>query len=80
MLAVKLAFPIIAIEFLTEIAIGLLTKIIPQVNLFVLNIELKVVVGILALILLISPIGEYLGNTITQMLQEMQNMLGLLAG
>ncbi len=79
-LAMKLAFPIIAIEFLTEIAIGLLTKIIPQINLFVLNIELKVIIGILALILLISPIGEYLRGLITQMLHEMQSMLGLFAG
>ncbi|HJD45344.1 MAG TPA: flagellar biosynthetic protein FliR [Candidatus Mediterraneibacter norfolkensis] len=79
-LAMKLAFPIIAIEFLTEIAIGLLTKIIPQINLFVLNIELKVVIGILVLILLISPIGEYLRGLITQMLQEIQSMLVLIAG
>ena len=79
-LAMKLSFPFIAIEFLTEIAIGLLTKIIPQINLFVLNIELKVIIGVLALILLISPIGEYLRGLVSQMIYEMQNMLGLIAG
>ncbi len=79
-LAMKLAFPLIAIEFLTEIAMGLLTKIIPQINLFVLNIELKVIVGILTLLLLISPVGEYIGGLITQMLHEMQGMLSLIAG
>ncbi|HIW84820.1 MAG TPA: flagellar biosynthetic protein FliR [Candidatus Dorea gallistercoris] len=79
-LAMKLAFPVIAIEFLAEIAVGILIKIIPQVNLFVLNIEIKMAVGVLVLLLLISPIGEYLGGLISQMINEMQGMIRLLAG
>lgn len=73
--AVKLAFPIIAIEFLTEMAVGMLMKIIPQINLFVLNIELKVVIGILVLVFLISPIGDFLGTLITQMIDQVRDML-----
>ena len=79
-LAMKLAFPIIAIEFLTEIAVGLLAKIIPQINLFVLNIDLKVVIGLLTVLFLISPFGEYLGGLISQMMNEIQEMLRLMAG
>ncbi|MBC5689352.1 flagellar biosynthetic protein FliR [Mediterraneibacter sp. NSJ-55] len=78
-LSVKLAFPVIAIEFLTEIAVGMLIKIIPQINLFVLNIELKVVVGILVLLLLISPVGEYIGTLISQMITEIQEILAITA-
>lgn len=79
-IAMKLAFPIIAIEFLAEIAIGILMKIIPQINLFVLNLDMKVLTGILVLLMLLSPIGEYLGEVISQMIQEMQSMIRLLAG
>lgn len=79
-LAVKLAFPLIAIEFLTEIAVGMLMKIIPQINLFVLNIELKVIVGILVLVFLISPIGDFLNTLVTQMVSRVQDVLLVLAG
>lgn len=78
-LAIKLSFPVIALEFLTEIAVGLLMKIIPQINLFVLNIEMKVVIGIGILVILISPIGSYLNTLITRMISEIQNVLVILA-
>lgn len=79
-LAMKLAFPLIAIEFLVEIAVGLLTKVIPQINLFVLNLDLKVVIGLLTILLLISPVGAYLNNMVTEMIRQTQEMLRLMAG
>ena len=79
-LAMKLAFPLIAIEFLLEVSVGMLTKVIPQINLFVLNIDLKVVVGLLAMLLMISPVGAYLDNMVTEMIRQVQEMLRLMAG
>ncbi len=79
-LAMQLAFPLIAIEFLVEIAIALLTKVIPQINLFVMNIDLKVVVGLLSMLFLISPIGDYLNGMVEEMIRQVQEMLRLMAG
>ncbi len=77
-MAVKFAFPIIAIEFITEIAVGILMKMIPQINVFVVNIQAKIVIGFLMLVFLFSPMSDYLGNIISQMLLEVQNMIRLL--
>lgn len=79
-LAVKMAFPLIATEFLTEIGVGILMKIIPQINLFILNIQLKVLIGLSIITFLISPIGDYFGRMITQMMNTMQEVLRLAAG
>lgn len=79
-IAVKLAFPLIATEFLTEVGVGILMKIIPQINLFVLNIQLKIIIGIVVLLFLISPIGDYFGGMITQMLDTIQEIIKLAAG
>lgn len=79
-MAVKLAFPLIAIEFISEIGVGILMKVIPQINLFVLNIQLKIVVGILMLLLLCSPISDYLGSVITTMMNTIQDVLKLAIG
>lgn len=77
-LAVKFAFPLIAIEFITEIAVGILMKIIPQINVFVVNIQAKIVIGLLMLIFLFSPMTDYVGVMINQMLLAVQNMIKLL--
>lgn len=79
-LAVKLAFPIIAIEFLAEIGVGILMKIIPQINLFVLNIQLKIALGIIMLLILSSPISDFLNNLVTTMIGNIQDILRLAAG
>ena len=74
-LAVKLAFPIIAFEFLVEVATGLLMRIIPQINLFVMSIQLRVVIGLAMMVFLISPAGDFLEGIIAQMIQGLQDIL-----
>ncbi len=77
-MAIKFSFPIIAIEFITEIAVGILMKMIPQINVFVVNIQAKLMIGLLMLIFLFSPMSDYLGDLITQMLLTVQSMIRLL--
>ena len=77
-MAVKFAFPIMAIEFITEIAVGILMKVIPQINVFVVNIQAKVLVGLLMLIFLFSPMSDYVGFIISQMLLGVENMIRIL--
>lgn len=55
-------------------------KIIPQINLFVLNIQLKVLIGLLVLLFLISPIGDYFSGMITEMMNTIQEVVRLAAG
>ena len=77
-LAVRFAFPIIAIEFLVEVAVGIMMKVAPQVNVFVINIQIKIAVGFLTLLLLISPMKSWLESLLHQMLMTMQEILTLL--
>lgn len=77
-LAVKLAFPILAAELLGELGMGILMKAIPQINAFVINIELKVIIGLSLLLLFMTPISEFLLQTESEMLNTMSNILTLL--
>lgn len=74
-LAVKLAFPIIAFEFLVEVGIGLLMRIIPQINLFVMSIQLRVIIGVFMMVFLLSPMGDFLRSIITEMIKSLQELL-----
>lgn len=77
-MAIKFSFPIVAIEFISEIAVGILMKMIPQINVFVINIQAKLIIGLLMLIFLFSPMSDYLGDIINQMLLTVQSIIKLL--
>ena len=77
-LSVKLAMPILAAELLGEIAMGILMKAIPQINAFVINIELKVVVGLVLLFLFLTPINEFLLEIESSMLNEIERAIQIM--
>lgn len=77
LMAVKLSLPILAAELIGEIGMGILIKTIPQVNAFVINIELKVVVGLILVWVMISPFSEFLLSAELDMLQAIRQALSL---
>ncbi|MGI5962447.1 MAG: flagellar biosynthetic protein FliR [Lawsonibacter sp.] len=79
-LAVKLALPILAAELLGEIGMGILMKAIPQINAFVINMELKVIIGLVLLFFFLTPIHEFLLGAEVQMLNQLSAVLGTIAG
>ena len=74
-----LAFAILAAELLGELGMGILMKAIPQINAFVINIELKVIIGLVLLFLFLNPINEFLLGAESEMLDSMSRMLQIIA-
>ncbi len=74
-LAIRLGLPFIAAEFVLEISMGILMKLIPSINVFVLNIQLKVLLGIALMFLFALPMTNFLDQYMETMLQSMQNVL-----
>jgi len=79
-LAVKLCMPILAAELLGQVGMGILMKVIPQINVFAINIELKVIIGLGLLLIMLYPFSEYLLRVESNMLQTMQRLLPAMAG
>lgn len=79
-LAVKLALPILAAELLGEIGMGILMKAIPQINAFVINMELKVIIGLGLFFLFLTPINEFLLDAELEMLARLRQVLQVIGG
>lgn len=79
-LAVKLALPILAAELLGELGMGILMKAIPQINAFVINMELKIIIGLVLLLAFLTPINEFLLDVEKNMLDTLGGMLQVIAG
>ena len=80
LLSVKLGLPILAAEMLGELSMGILMKAIPQINAFVINMELKVIVGLVLLYLFLRPMTEFLLGVEQDMLVAVEQMLYLFSG
>ena len=77
--AVRLAMPILAAEIFLEIGVGILMKTIPQINVFIVNIQAKLLLGLLLMILMFTPITEFLDNCIIMMFDALQQFVQLLS-
>jgi flagellar biosynthetic protein FliR len=71
--------PILAAELLGQLGMGVLMKAIPQINVFSINIELKVIIGLVLLLLLISPYSEFFLQIEMDMLNSLRELLTLAA-
>ena len=74
-LAVKMAFPVIAIEFLCAVGMGILMRAIPQINIFIVDIQLKIFVGLLVMLLVFSPIADFLNSLVLLMIDNVREIL-----
>lgn len=80
LLGVKLAMPILAAELMGQVGMGILMKAIPQINVFAINIELKVIIGLVLIMLMLFPFSQFLLEAETQMLITLQQILPLMSG
>ena len=78
-LGVKMCMPILAAELIAQMGMGILMKVIPQINVFSINIELKVIIGLLLLLLLTAPFSEFLLTAEQNMLDTLSDLLQLSA-
>lgn len=78
LMGMQLAFPIIAMEMVAETAVGILMRMIPQINVFSVNFQLKIIVGLAMLLLLFSPMSDKLYTVLNNMYQSMEQLVMLM--
>ena len=74
-MGLRLAMPMMAAEFLVEMGVGVLNKVVPQISIFVINIQMKLIVGIGLLVLLFAPTGEFIEKIMTTMMKSVGGIL-----
>ena len=53
LLALKIALPVFAITFISEVAFGILVRVIPQMNIFIVGIPVKIFIGLVTIMIFI---------------------------
>lgn len=77
-LIMHLAIPFIAASFILEIAMGVLMKLIPQINVFSIHFQFKIILGLGLLFLFAVPTTDFIQSYINEVFVQMQNLLKIL--
>ena len=73
-LAIHLALPFIAASFVLEISMGILMKLIPQINVFTIHFQFMIILGLFLLFFFAGPISNFLDNYMDRMFVNIQNV------
>lgn len=77
-LVMHLAVPFIAASFVLEITMGILMKLIPQINVFSVHFQFKIILGLGLLFLFAVPTTEFIQGYLNEVFVQMQNLLKIL--
>lgn len=74
-LGLKLAMPIVGIIIIVDFAMGILARTVPQMNMFVIGIPLKMIILFVLLVLMINVTSVYNDMIITELIHTIGNVI-----
>lgn len=77
-MGLQLAIPIVGIELMSEIAIGFLMRVVPQINIFVVSFQIKLIIGLAMILLLFAPMADKGREIYEGMFDMLYQMIGFL--
>ena len=77
MVAVKIGAPVMVSLLLTSAAMGLVARAVPQMQIFIISMPVKIIVGLVFLALSLPFCANYLHNAFDRMGMMLHKMLGL---
>lgn len=77
-LGFRLAIPIIAVELICQIAMGMLMRAVPSINIFSVGMHVEVIVGLLLVLLSTAAIAGLCGRLSTYIVEKCAEFIKLL--
>ncbi|WML43716.1 flagellar biosynthetic protein FliR [Neobacillus sp. PS3-40] len=79
-IAFQMSIPVVGCLFLVDVALGIVARTVPQLNIFVVGIPVKIVVGFILIIAGLGVMMTVVSSLFETMLYTMRGMLELLGG
>ena len=74
-IGVKVGAPVIVVLMLTSVSFGLIARTVPQMNVFIVAIPLKIIVGLLFVLFSLPYFSAYLQQLFTMMGESILRLL-----
>ncbi len=79
-IAFQMAIPVVGSLFLIDVALGIVARTVPQLNVFVVGLPLKIAVSFIMLILVMSAMFMVVQQLFEMMIYTMRGLMALLGG
>ncbi len=79
-LALNLALPLMLTSLIAEVVLGLISRTVPQINVLILGMPLKVLVSLLMTLVVLTPMTESIKDIMPMMVKYMNEFMRSLPG
>lgn len=76
--SVKLAMPMVAVQIISEVGVGLMMRAVPQIDIFTIQIQIKIFLGFIIIFILVPPLASFIEDLIGTMFSSISNIITLL--
>lgn len=76
LIALRLAAPFMVAEVVLQMCLGILMKFVPQITVFIINFQLKILLGLLMLYVFAYFIGNFIDSYIVDMFSALRSVTG----
>ncbi|MBM7701880.1 flagellar biosynthetic protein FliR [Metabacillus iocasae] len=80
LIAVQMSLPIVGSLLLVDVALGIVARTVPQLNIFVVGFPLKILVTFALLIVVMASFIYVMQGIFEEMLEAMRNIIAILGG
>lgn len=80
LIAFQMAMPIVGSLFLVDVALGMVSRAVPQVNVFVVGLPLKIIVGFIILFMVMTPFFLVVDKLIETIILSMRTLMQIYGG
>lgn len=79
-IALQMSLPVVGSIFLVDVALGILARTVPQLNVFVVGIPVKIIAGFLVLLVVMGMMMQVVTRLFDFLLITMRNLMQLIGG
>ncbi|MFC4768800.1 flagellar biosynthetic protein FliR [Effusibacillus consociatus] len=80
LIALKISMPVVAALFITDVGFAIMARTVPQMNIFVVGMPVKILFGLFMMILVMSVFVYFLQDMFHLMFRQVDSLLELLGG
>lgn len=79
-IALQMSIPVVGSIFLVDVALGILARTVPQLNVFVVGIPVKIIAGFIVLLIVMGMMMKVVTQLFEFLLITMRNLMQLIGG
>ncbi|MGP7817490.1 flagellar biosynthetic protein FliR [Niallia sp. 01092] len=79
-IAFQMSIPVVASIFLVDIGLGIVARTVPQLNIFVVGVPVKIIAGLIIMMIVMGVLMASVSKLFSTMLTVMREMMNIIGG